>query len=96
MNTNLSEFFQDHEGAFSAKRLVTLGAVFVVFTAAIGNMFFNVDLKDHMFYGMMGIVMIGIFGIAAENVGKLISASNPQQMYIPEPPIDGALIGRSE
>ncbi|AGS81137.1 hypothetical protein [Caulobacter phage Cr30] len=62
----LSEFFQDHEGGLSSKRLVTGIALVMMIVAFIGNMFFGLQIAQFIYDSFQWIVCTGLGMVGLE------------------------------
>ena len=62
----LSEFFQDHDGGLSNKRLITVIAMVVMIVAFIGNMFFGLQIAQFIYDSFQWIVCTGLGMVGLE------------------------------
>lgn len=64
--TFLKEVFQDHDGSFSSKRTVTLGAFILLCLAFLCNLFGGFTVAEFMFEQFTYIVLGGLGMATAE------------------------------
>jgi hypothetical protein len=70
MNWFHSIFTDGTDDGISSKRVVTLLAFALCSAAFIGDLFWNLDVKDSVYEGMMYIAIAGLGFTASEKFGK--------------------------
>lgn len=74
----LSEFFQDHDGGFSNKRLITVIAMIVMIVAFIGNMFFGLQIAQFIYDSFQWIVCTGLGMVGLEKFAPKLKNNDTQ------------------
>lgn len=64
------EIFQDHNDAFSSKRLVTIASAFLVLLAFACDLFSDYTVPQFMYESLMYIVIAGLGFVGAEQFSK--------------------------
>lgn len=70
MNWFHSIFTDGTDSEISCKRVVTILSFGLCATAFIGDLFWNLDVKDSIYEGMMYIAIAGLGFTASEKFGK--------------------------
>jgi hypothetical protein len=70
MNWFHSIFTDGTDDRISSKRLVTFLAFLLCATAFVADLFWNLDVKDSVYEGMMYIAIAGLGFTASEKFGK--------------------------
>jgi len=68
----MSNFLNDVDGNRSSKRVITFIAFILVALAFGVNVFKEIPLKEYVWEGMVGIVMVGLGATAVEHFSKKI------------------------
>jgi hypothetical protein len=66
----IGQLFQDKEGCYSIRELVTLLFVLVIIASWISQQFFRFAIPEFMFYSFVSIVGAGCFGYSIEKKSK--------------------------
>jgi uncharacterized membrane protein len=77
LNEIIKQFFQDKEGSYSLRELVTLLFVLVVVVGWISHQFFHFAMPDNMFYSFVSMIGAGNVGYSLEKKSKPADPPKP-------------------
>ena len=66
----LKQIFQDKDGSYNLREVVTLTFVIATLISWIGQQFFAVTVPEYMFYSFVSIIGAGCFGYSIEKKTK--------------------------
>jgi hypothetical protein len=67
----IMQLFQDKEGCYSIRELVTLLFVLVTVASWVSQQFFRFAVPEFMFYSFVSIIGAGCFGYSIERKSKI-------------------------
>ncbi len=62
----LTQLFQDKNGSYSLREVVTVLFIAAILVAWIARQFFKLDIPEFMFYSFVSLVGAGCFGYSLE------------------------------
>jgi hypothetical protein len=66
----LKQIFQDKDGSYNLREVVTLVFVIATLISWIGQQFFGITIPEYMFYSFVSIIGAGCFGYSIEKKTK--------------------------